>query len=313
MKDVADVPKIIDSDIDALQYERALVAMDIGGSEDEMLSYLSTFSKLVPVASMQFLHVVPETTFLAGLFEKDLKKIQPQTSLSDQVVSLLTNLVRNKFEPGSRTKFNYEVKEGDPLAKMLNTVDDMQADLLVIGQRSGKSHHGILAKKLVRKAKCDALVIPESAPSDIKHILVPIDFSVHSGNALRNAVALAQRLGDDVVIQTLHVYTLPDLSAYQIDRTYDEYHGMLLENLRDAQNAFFENYIPGDRGRIKVELVYKDMPGTARYIKQFAEESNTDFVVMGAKGHSTVDRLLIGSITEAFMMINKEIPTLIIR
>ncbi|MDH3651821.1 MAG: universal stress protein, partial [Saprospiraceae bacterium] len=189
----------------------------------------------------------------------------------------------------------------------------MQADLLVIGQRSGKSHHGILAKKLVRKAKCDALVIPESAPSDIKHILVPIDFSVHSGNALRNAVALAQRLGDDVVIQTLHVYTLPDLSAYQIDRTYDEYHGMLLENLRDAQNAFFENYIPGDRGRIKVELVYKDMPGTARYIKQFAEESNTDFVVMGAKGHSTVDRLLIGSITEAFMMINKEIPTLIIR
>ncbi len=310
---VKEVPEVTHSAIKPLTYKNVLAAVDIGGSENQMLTYLSFWSRFVPLQFVQCLHVVPETTFLAGLFEKDLKQLPSHPSLTQQVESLLQNIVREHFRDRKEIELTYQVSEGDPLDILLEASHKANADLLVIGQRHGKSHQGILAKKLVRKSTCDTLIVPDSAPNTIRQILVPIDFSSHSGRALQRAIALANRLDNEAEISTLYVYSIPNMSAYQIDRTFEEYRSILLENLHDAQDAFLNKYVPQDKDRIHTELVEKDMPGTARYLKQFAEQANTDFVIMGAKGHSKVDRLLLGSVTEAFLMINDNIPTLITR
>ena len=55
------------------------------------------------------------------------------------------------------------------------------------------------------------------------------------------------------------------------------------------------------------------MPWIPHYIKEYAEENEVDFIVMGAKGHSKVELLLLGSVTEKLLSINNSIPTLIVK
>lgn len=157
------------------------------------------------------------------------------------------------------------------------------------------------------------MIIPESSDEYIGHILVPIDFSENSGKALQSAIGIKKQLGEELEITALYVYTMPDLSAYKIDRPYTEYQNMILSNLKEGFNAFLTKYIPEEKDWVKTELVYKDMPGIAGYIMEYAEEEEADFVIIGAKGHSKVDLLLLGSVTEKFLHINRTIPTLVIK
>ena len=45
----------------------------------------------------------------------------------------------------------------------------------------------------------------------------------------------------------------------------------------------------------------------------FAKQHNVDLIVTGAKGHSQVELLLLGSVTEKLLAINDSLPTLVVK
>lgn len=57
----------------------------------------------------------------------------------------------------------------------------------------------------------------------------------------------------------------------------------------------------------------KEKPGISKYILEFGRKEKVDFIIMGAKGHSKVENLLMGSVTEKLLTINDSIPTLVIK
>ena len=307
-----DVPVNNPKTIEPFEVTQALVATDIGGIEASTLAYFSYFTKVLPTSAAYFLHVIPEVTFIAGLFEK-VKKSPFEGHLSKDVIKIMEERVAPQFQKADITYIEFDVKEGNPLEALLDTSKKLEADLVVLGQKRGAHDHGILSKKLVRKINSNALIIPEGSDQFIGNILVPIDFSENSAKALLNAIAIKKQLGEEVDITALYVYTMPDLSAYKIDRPYTEYQNMVLTNLKEGFVKFLDKYIPDNKDWVKTELVYKDMPGIAGYIMEYAEEEEVDFVIIGAKGHSKVDLLLLGSVTEKFLHINRTIPTLVIK
>jgi nucleotide-binding universal stress UspA family protein len=119
------------------------------------------------------------------------------------------------------------------------------------------------------------------------HILVPLDFSGKSRQALRYAVPLAQKF--TARIHLVHVLPppgkadQPDLPRRKLDaiKRLGEMSGLLPPRLR-AGNAV---------------LVGKP----AEQILQLAEKNNIDLIVLTTKGLSGLKRVLVGSTAETIM------------
>ena len=60
-------------------------------------------------------------------------------------------------------------------------------------------------------------------------------------------------------------------------------------------------------------MICREGAGIAQYIMDYATSEEAGLIVMGAKGHSQVELLLMGSVTEKLLAINESIPTLVVK
>ncbi|MCE7926405.1 MAG: universal stress protein [Haliscomenobacteraceae bacterium CHB4] len=133
----------------------------------------------------------------------------------------------------------------------------------------------------------------------MKKILVPIDFSHNSKNALRFAAEVAVKNGAS--LELLHanvaaIYSVPlseyaSATVYAEDRNYDESASRLLER---TKHELFEN--PAF-AKLKVDTRVEE-GYLHSCIRNVAQEDEVDLVVMGTKGAAGVNEFLVGSNTE---------------
>ena len=129
--------------------------------------------------------------------------------------------------------------------------------------------------------------------SRIQNILVPIDFSDHSGRALDMAVSLAKELG--AKLELLHSYQLATgaISPYGVvipesfDRGVREAAASQLEQWREKAAA------EGVEVKARLCSTYP-----SRGIVDAAEELGADLIVMGTRGLSGIKHVLLGRVAE---------------
>ena len=150
-----------------------------------------------------------------------------------------------------------------------------------------------------------------------KKILVPIDFSKSSENALETAFVLAGVLNRAVTI--MHCYNHPVIHTLPFSDVY-VYDSFLLAGLENADKIARENFQKfisefsqklGEENwnRIKKEFIIK--PGFADDdILSYAEKQQPLFIVMGTKGDKNPINT-VGSIT-ADVMYNARVPVLVV-
>lgn len=139
----------------------------------------------------------------------------------------------------------------------------------------------------------------------MKRILVPTDFSEQAGYAMDLACQIAHKTKCEVI--ALHVLDHTGLfdfstgsSAYplmgnpaglDLDQKFLE---LLYSNAEEKCNKFLKSF-EGDN----LKIVKKIKIGSAfHYITELIEENKTDLVIIGSKGSSGVEEVLIGSNTE---------------
>jgi universal stress protein A len=125
----------------------------------------------------------------------------------------------------------------------------------------------------------------------IRKILVPTDFSPHSGEAFRVAHSLAKAIGASVVV--FHV-SRPPAVVSDGDRplsTPDEAGAKdVWDELRKIQ--------PKDPAvRVEHEVIVADRPD-ATHILRLLQERSCDLIVMGTHGRTGLLHRLFGSVTE---------------
>lgn len=134
--------------------------------------------------------------------------------------------------------------------------------------------------------------------SEIRNILVPIDFSEHSDKALDFAISLAKGLG--ARLELLHCYPINPggISPYGI---------VLPENLdremRDAASSRMAEW----REKAVDEGLDVDVTLTPAFpsesISAIAEEHGSDLIVMGTRGLTGLRHVLLGSVAERTLRI----------
>ena len=301
------------SAIQPFQVRQMMVALELGATDNKILEYLDFFTREIPTGAAYFLHVLPKFDLLNTMMEKEAQALVSNYEVNDEVITRMERKIRSRLTDEHTVHVEFDVKEGNPLEELLEDTNDVKADLVVIGQKSGVSQHGILAKNLARKAQCNALIIPDQAKPQIKKILVPIDFSEFSVKALRTAVALNLELYEPAKIVCVNIYELPNLSVYKIQKTREQFKKMLEKDHLDAFNAFLNTHIPEYKDKVSVDLICRENTGIAQHIKDYAQNNKADLIVTGAKGHSQVELLLMGSVTEKLLAISETIPTLVVK
>jgi nucleotide-binding universal stress UspA family protein len=139
-----------------------------------------------------------------------------------------------------------------------------------------------------------------------KHILIPVDGSPISDNALAQGLALAKVLGADIAV--LYVIENP-LTLYGMSETIS-YQNELYDDLR----KYAENVLERARkvvrpSGVSVQTLLFEGVRPADIILQ--EQNKYDLIVMGTHGRRGVDRLFMGSVAEAVLR-NAHKPCLII-
>ena len=294
----------------AFSVRHMLAALNLGSSDESVLRYLDFFTAAVPVKTTRILHVIPRFEWFQGL--------EPVAAMVPDALGFNKG-VREEMESRiqmhplcQQSKVSSEVREGNPLEHILSEAEALKADLVVVGQKREAADRGILAGNLVRKAPANVLIVPEYAPAQISHIVVPVDFSPYSVKALETALALRRTLGASVRITCVNVYELPNLNIYLVEKIEDV-RRMVVEDRRAAFRDFLKRYAGAEADTIETAFVERQSSSVASCIYGYVRQQGANLLVMGAKGHSQVERLLLGSVSESLLKIDGDVPMLVIR
>ena len=142
----------------------------------------------------------------------------------------------------------------------------------------------------------------------MKKILVPIDFSNQSEYAAKMAAKIAKK--SDSSVYLLHMIELPtgivDMGAgsnFSIPESM-LYLRKIKERIVEFKEKFFsENSVV--HHSIRFQNPYEG-------IQKYADKINADLIVMGSKGHSDFEEILIGSNTEKVVRTSKR-PVIVVK
>lgn len=194
------------------------------------------------------------------------------------------------------------VRTVEAAGPVLEAIDDesrrLGAGLLVLGARGASFLRrlvlGTTSERLVRRASCPVLVVRQSAHERYRRVLVAVDFSPWSAQAL----AVARRVAPQARLVLLSAYQVPfqeKLHFAGVDAaTIDHYRQQAqLQAVRGVHGlAAALGVKPGDYDAVVIEG-----EASQRIVEQ-EQEYDCDLVVLGKHGRSATEDLLLGSVTQ---------------
>ena len=142
----------------------------------------------------------------------------------------------------------------------------------------------------------------------LRSILVPIDFSVHSKNALKYAIPLAEQFG-----ASLHLVFVVEPTVYPADLGFGQ---VVLpgieEELREKGAEELQALIEREIGtRVQATCVVRTGSPHQEILSE-ADEKDVDMIVVATHGHSGVEHMLFGSTADRIVR-HAKCPVLTIR
>ena len=267
-------------------FERAVIAVGDTVRDAGLLRYARILPLISAGIECQFVHVLNWAT-------------NPRTSehpTHQQALRLLEAGVAQHF---GMANAECSVLTGDVIDRLLETIAESSADLVLLGHASEHSGRRALARRLAMKAPCSVWMHPEGASNEIRRVVAAIDYSEPSAYALSLGARIAARGNGECI--ALHVYFDEAVAA---PAEYDI-------SLRAGEQEAFERFVaPLDTGGIPVRPLFAEGPDVVQAVERIADGVAADLVVMGSRGQTRSASILLGSESD-HMLMDAKIPVLI--
>lgn len=284
-----------------MQVQRILIPTDFSPAARHAFDWALSFARPY-AATLHLLHVMADVNSAwAGSDDVLVQAGPPQERLEEEARAELKQLAeaaeRHDLATHCTVRFSLDVAD-----TILEEADAIDADLIATGThgRQGLSRLllGSVAQKVVRRARRPVLTVRAQAPEApaIRRVLVPIDFSEPSKQALRFAKDVAHGFEAQLDLlfvaeaRTIPVFSdtgLPHLGTVKMDPEIVREAGRGLEQLSDQ--------VGGPPVSTHPHVAEGDVPDQ---ILDFAGTHEVDLIVMATRGLAGLDRLLIGSVTQ---------------
>lgn len=185
--------------------------------------------------------------------------------------------------------------------KVLAYAEANDVDLIVMGShgRRGFSRAilGSEAERVLRLSKCPVLTVSEKIERGLsrapERFLVPMDFSAGSDRALHHALKIASDY--DASVDVVHIFDEPAVPPFLMDHTGSYF--ATDPDMKDRCVTSMQKHvdgIPNDGVPVELHVLQGRIIATLR---EFADERKSDLIVMGTRGLSGLDFVLLGSTT----------------
>jgi len=277
--------------------DRILVATDLSTHAGKAETRAAMLAQALGARQLTLLHVVPRLPIQALIDILERTPLETEQRLVDAAREDLAGRSRLLGE-----KYGIEVaaavRIGRPYLEIVAHADEIDAGLVVVG---GYGAHlvrelflGATAEKVLRKSARPVLIVKQEPLSPYRRLLVPVDFSASSDNALDWALGLAA--GAEVTVA--HVYEALYESTLRYasvdDKILESHRAAARQQAQDALRAMLES-----RRAAGADFLQRILHGhPAAGIRDLAEELRPDLIVIGKHGQSEIEELLIGSVTK---------------
>lgn len=273
--------------------KKILWATDFSEEAGEALYYADMFARAFN-ADLLALHVVPD--FSQALYNTAMSVKGDLVRRVDEI----KQTAEQEFEKIREKKnlpFTSIVKEGKPYEKIVETAEEENADLIVLGKHGmsalEKLFIGSVTTRVLRSSPVPMLITKKKSPKhDIKKILVPTDFSEHEEVERDYAFELAEGLGAE--LNLLHVMELHD---YQFSEdTLEKMMASLQEKLKKRKDR---------KEKVRVSEYVTRSITAADGIVDYVQRHSFDLVVISTCGPGKLERFFLGSTTEKVISLSQ--------
>ena len=271
------------------RFKRIIVGITLGDQDEAKIRYAAMISRLASSEEIFFIHVTSQED--KDKEYKGLKEVEEES-----IRHRMEELISKYFDGSPDTKLEYVIMEDSPLIhiELLRRFEEMDIDLLLLGKIRGElTKRGTIPVKVARKASCSVLFIPVDMKPEFANILVPVDFSDISQDAMEVAVTFATA-SDVQNIRCINIYNVP-IGYYESGKSYEEF----AEIMRGHAETNFKKFIDKiDMRGINVTPVFKLGRKICTAIDEYVREHYIDLLIIGARGRRTGAAFVLGSITE---------------
>jgi len=198
---------------------------------------------------------------------------------------------------------DYSIVLGNAFEGIVKAIEAVDCDILVLGPHRRRVLKdvfvGTTAERTIRSSSRPVLMANSTPAGGYRHILVAVDFSDCSADAIRTVLSLGLRR--HAIVSVVHTFNAPAtglmLRASMSEDQVKEY--LLDEEKRatDELQAFLTDLdFNPDR-----QIVMRNLVSVASAVSAVAREISADLIVAGTHGRTGIKKHFLGSIAEEIL------------
>jgi nucleotide-binding universal stress UspA family protein len=273
-----------------------LVATDLSDPARHAAVRAAMLAREQRAEQLDLLHVVSQVSFraLRRMLGEDADALEQRLMAeAEQVLQTLAQDLTRRF----RVSVTARVTVGQVLDEIAATSDAVDAGLVIMGARGANFVRefmlGTTTEHVLRRMVRPVLAVRQFPLGPYRRVLVPVDFSLHSKPALE----LAHALAPDAQITLLHAFEVPFEGQFRLAGVSEDVMRSYRTKAKgqaqqDMEELIANAAVPQERLSPAVEH------GVAiTVILEKGQEMGADLIVIGKRGRSIMEELLLGSVT----------------
>ena len=289
--------------MDTMQNSKHWMAcLDLSNMDDILIGYSNFLTSVIKPETITFFHVIE-----SGPTALDLVDQFPEIETKEEFLSLIRENLNDKVKKhfsDDEIEIRIIIKEGKPTDQVIDVVNSLEPDLLIMGKKIGYAGEGVVPMKILDYVPCSVLFVPENSRYNLENILVPVDFSEQSADAINAASSLTS--SSHVTAQHIYQYraqffpySLSEKEKNDVDR-----------KVQDKKETFrAESDIPED---VRFELSLHHNGKIADVVYNQAIRNQTDLIIVASKS-KRIGALIRHDFTDKMVEYAFGIPLLILK
>lgn len=288
------------------KYKRLMVGLEMTPADNSTIRYAAKLSRMAGSEKVYFVHVAPSLDLPEEIFRAYPEVVAP---VDESMEAKMREMVAEHFiDPYPGATLEFDALEGHLLRQLMHFAKQKLVDLLVVGREIRKFQRDLRTDKVIRKAPCSVLLVPEGALTDMERILTPVDFSKCSSEALRVAAAFARATDETSRVDSLSIYSVPT-GFYKTGKSFEEFAEIMKGNTEKRYSEFIAGI---DTAGVEVASTYVCNEDVPEAILGHAKAIGADLLVIGGRGITGMAAILLGSNAEQVIRATT-IPTMVVK